>query len=572
MTWKMTEASSEIVKEYQESLKINKVLANILINRGISIELADKMINNPVELINSPFTLVNIDKAIDKLVECVDGKNTEIWIFADFDCDGVTSGYVPTDYLRKVTDNEVHVYYPERRDGYGLSMEFCEMLVERKKSEGIEDILVITVDNGITCIEEVDYLQENGIDIIITDHHEPKDIVPNCIIVNPHIEDDGTYHELSGCGVIYKLLKGMQDRLGITSADIDDYLYVVAIGTIADMMPMTPENIGIVRLGLEQLNNKKTRPENFKEFLNYIGKDKVNPSDIAWELAPRINACGRMGDIDKAAMLFFMADGPKEDLKDLIIEIEELNEERKALSKKAKQEIAKQDFDSNYACVYNASKFPGGLSGIIAGKISEVNKKVAFSVAGDEILSGSARSIKGIDLQPLLKKEKEKGNIIDFGGHEAAAGFTVKEEKLHDFQESVEEYLKNIYSMLGVDIEEREHVLKIDCNILLSDIKKDVFEQINLLPYDRDIFSAPVLSIKNLEVEKVKASRNNEENICLSVKDLKGNKADIWAWGFGSVYEDLGNPKMIDLAGNVERNFMNKNSFTFKVEDMRESI
>src|SRR5690606_15541582 len=216
----------------------------------------------------------------------------------------------------------------------------------------IKNMMVITVDNGTSSVEEVEFLKENKIDVVITDHHMPKDTLPNCTIVNPHLTNDPVYHHLSGCGTVFKVIQIIEDAIGIKEKISPQYLFAVALGTIADMMPMTPENIAFSRLGLNQINGKNC-PKTWKYFKKHLGKKKLSPLDVAWDIGPRLNACGRMGQIDKGAILFFMNDDDDEsDILNAIIEIEEINEERKAMTRKAEKEIEKIDYSKDSVCLF----------------------------------------------------------------------------------------------------------------------------------------------------------------------------------------------------------------------------
>ena len=335
-------------------------------------------------------------------------------------------------------------------------------------------------------------------------------------------------------------------------------------------MPMTPENIAFVKLGLGQVNSADC-PKAMKHFKDFIGIKQLNASDIAWEVGPRLNACGRMGDIDKGAMLFYMdEDDKKADIMNIIIEIEELNQERKNLTKQAMKELAEIDFTNDYVCIFDASKYPGGIAGIIAGKMVETYGKVSLVVSGEDTLVGSARSHEGFNLQEILEKQVQEGNILSFGGHEMAAGFSVKKSKLDSLRKSLNKELKEIYENLETQ-EIEEEILDIDCEIDLDCINQIVYENINEFPYDKSTFAAPVFALTNLQVLKWRASKNNENNICLTVQDVNGKQMDIWAWRLGETYKALGEPKFIDLAGKIEQNFMNKRQYTLNIIDIRES-
>lgn len=571
MKWNIKKTDEALLKKYQEELNIDEILAKILINRNVDIKTADVLLNNPEKAMQDPYLLLHAEKAATEIIDAVE-KDSEIWVFADYDVDGITSGFVITDFLRRTTNNNIYVYYPERDNGYGLNMEFCHAIAKRKEEENIKNMMVITVDNGTSSVEEVEFLKENKIDVVITDHHMPKDTLPNCTIVNPHLTNDPVYHHLSGCGTVFKVIQIIEDAIGIKEKISPQYLFAVALGTIADMMPMTPENIAFSRLGLKQINGKNC-PKTWKYFKKHLGKKKLGPLDVAWDIGPRLNACGRMGQIDKGAILFFMNDDDDEsDILNAIIEIEEINEERKAMTRKAEKEIEKIDYSKDSACLFDASEYPSGISGIIASRITEKHGKVALVYASKDgkVATGSARAPEGIDLQPILQQEVEKGNLISFGGHQSAAGFRLDMEKIDALKESLNKALKEVYKEHYGDEAPTQEIF-IDHEIDLSKLNKDTYESIHLFPYDKSEFPSPLFAIRNLEVIDWRTSRNNENNICLTVKDENGKEMDIWAWRMGEKFKEIDKEKKIDIAGKIEQSFINKKQYTMNIIDIRES-
>lgn len=572
MNWKLKTPNILQVKKFARTLNISDLMAKVLLNRGVDIELADFLLNKPEGLLEDPSLIVNASAVADKIIEYLDKPNAEIWIFADYDVDGITSGFVMTDFLRRVTDNEVYIYYPDRDEHYGMNMNFCENIVARKHHDNV-DILVVTVDNGVACIKEVEYLQKYGVEVVVTDHHQPQPTLPDCLICDPYI-GPGVGHHLAGVGIAWKVCQLIDRKLIDVKLDhsiINEYLYAVAIGTVADVMPLVPENIALVNMGLAQLNDKAFHdcPKPMQLFKERLEKETLTATDIAWDVAPKLNACGRMGDIQKAAVLFYMNDCEKHEIIDALLEINEVNEDRKAHTKRAERAIDKLNFDHDQICIFDANDFPAGVAGPIAGKIAEKFNKPAFVLQGDEILAGSARSANGISLQALLANEVANKNIIMFGGHDAACGLKLNADKVFDFKRSMNEQIEKMIANNEIVVAEEELVL--DCEISLADINNNVLEQLNVIPYDKNTMPAPTFILRNLEVVLMSASKNNENNICLTLKDTEGNTAKIWAWKFGEQYKAMGSPKRIDLAGSIDKDFMNKRRPTLKVADMREA-
>lgn len=544
------------------------VLAKILVNRDVSVETAKQIMEQPDNLLEDPAGIYCIDDAAEQIADCLHDENSSIHIFADYDVDGITSGFVIGRFLSayKKTEN-VHVFWPDRADGYGLNMAYCQRLVKEKTGR----VMVITVDNGISKKEEVAYLKANGIEVVITDHHQPQaDLLPDCIVCDPHMSEKSAGHHLCGCGVAWKVCQRVEDIMA-RKYNYDSgrtllwsMLYAVAIGTIADVMPLTPENIAIIRLGMDQLNSRRG-PKNFSYLKRMIAKNKWTPDDIAWEIAPRMNACGRMGDIGTAVEFVLGEDYEDAELNTLYLNVEEMSEQRKKISKEADKVANKQDYSDTEICLFDASEYPKGILGIIAGKIADKQKKPAFAYIIDEDgkAKGSARS-NTVELIKLLQEEKEKGTLLEFGGHNFACAFGLMQDNLQKFLDDMNESIK-AYDMPTTS---EEPELLLDCALNLSDIRYSLFDAINKLPYDSNSFRKPTFLFQGLMVETYKKSGNNPDNIQFTLND--GNQEmKIWGWQMGNKYEELGKPQVIDLAATMDIDFTNRKRITLKILDLR---
>jgi single-stranded-DNA-specific exonuclease len=344
------------------------------------------------------------------------------------------------------------------------------------------------------------------------------------------------------------------------------YLAPVAIGTIADVMPMSLENIALIKYGLVIINSDNC-PNGIKAMKDYMGKQVLTSEDIAWEIAPKINACGRMGDIYLASKIFFEDLKFGETMDDVVNQIEVLNSERKDFTKKAKAFVDKTDCSNDTICMIDASEYPKGIAGIIANKFIEKYNKLTIVLAGEgDKMVGSARSIDGINLQKILKAEFEKGNIVEYGGHEVAAGLTIKKEKFEELKFGISKAVDEIIKSLP-EKKSEEPELIIDELIQLQHINQATYDLVNSVPYDNKTFSAPVFALIDVAVEKFSISKNNPDNICFTINDDSGKK-DIWAWGFAPIYKKLGQPNKLHIAGTVERDFMKPKTFTLKIIDI----
>lgn len=572
MKWNYKELNEIKYKKLQKVENVSELLAQVLANKDIDIETVNSLINEPVEkfiqIQDEYVKPENLILAAETIKLYAENKNAEIWIFADYDTDGLTSGYIMTDFLRKVTNNPVYVYYPEKQEGYGLSMPFCKDLLDHKKACK-KDLLVVTVDNGTSCNTEVDFLKNNDIEVIITDHHQPKESLPNCVIYNPQIfKDTDAGKELAGCGVAFKVIHEVERLMGFDDYTVTaHYMPYVAIGTIADMMPMRGENPYFVRMGFNAIaydqDNEFAPLKVWKDKLGIQG-DTFTPKDVSWTIAPRLNSCGRMGDITKGASILFSTD--EDTVIDMAIEIDKLDKKRKNYTKKVFEDIKKNDdqFTDRAVCTFDCTGYPAGIAGSVANKMLETYSKPSFvfSLVGDNYV-GSARSFESMPLTDLMKKELAEGNILTYGGHKQACGFEFGKDKLTDLVNSLDIAIRNASAVVEGDT---EPTIDIDACINLDDVNRVNYEQLANYVFGGE----PIFAFKNLKVTEVKYSKNNPSNVCFKIAYRKYG-FDIWAWGMADLYKEIGSPKTIDIAGNIDANFMSPGKYTVRVLDFKQS-
>jgi single-stranded-DNA-specific exonuclease len=373
MVWRRkTEITNEEVIKVANELNINELMARILLNRGMDIDNINTIVNEPYNAFIEPSEFTNAEKAAKRIAEYCKNENAIIWIFGDYDVDGFTSVYTMASALSEVAKCEVRYYFPERSEGYGLSLDFCKAFIEEDIDN--DNKLVITVDNGISCLKEIEYLQNNGIEVIVTDHHVAKDNVPNCLIVDAHNHNEPeTFKHLAGCGVAFKVAQLVQREFNVYN--MAKYTFATAIGTIADAVPMSIENIAFIKYGLDIINSDEC-PKGIKALKRFLGKDVITSSDIAWDIAPRLNACSRMGDVYLGSKVFFTDD--VENIDDLVVEIDEINTHRKNATKNIEKYIDKLNVKptDTVCCVdLTSTDCPEGLVGIAATKITEKFKR-----------------------------------------------------------------------------------------------------------------------------------------------------------------------------------------------------
>ena len=531
-----------------------ELIKRVLINRGYDIEIIDALLNvgysQELPMYND---LTNVNIGAD-IIESHIANGSNIFIFGDYDSDGVNSSYILSDAINQIIFNEdstatISVKLPERTEGYGLNINWCKSIVENKDN----DTLVITVDNGIAQEREVAYLLENGIDVLITDHHQPNGHTPKDVFIIDafHNNDDENNKGLCGAGVAFKLAMTLLDRYELSNRDELYYKYLihVAIATITDSMPMTIENIKYVYNGIELLKDGygSTAIDYYRTFNS--NTDLV-PKDIAFSLGPQINSCGRMNNTG-LALDYLFAD--EDDVEDLYNALVNTNDERKAKTKKA-LEIAEEMINIKEPVIAIQLGEVEGIAGIIASNLSDKYSRcsIVFSQV-DNVLVGSARSDGYINLLSVLKQiEHESDYIVKLGGHANACGITIKQSAFDEFKKAINEKIFHIIASNPVETKTTDVNVVVDDIITVADLNKDNCEAIRPLYFFTE--STPVFAIKDVTINKVKYSGNNPNNVQFFISDKHG-KFDFWTWGIGEQYKALGEPKLVTLIGELDNKF-----------------
>ena len=571
------EIDNKDIKKLAVKYKTTEKIIKLLLNRGYKEEELGKYIQKDDYYV-APFdSITNCTEAATIIKSYLEDDEATIYTFGDYDVDGVMSRNTVEGIflaIKESIDSKVTLKYktPNRVEGYGLGMEWCKKTFPRKTTKRI---LVITVDNGITKKEEVAYLQSKGVEVIITDHHAPKKgQVPDCLIVDPWLNDLNDDNALGLCGaaVAYKICGRLLELYEDDSNFILNYLPNAAIATITDMMPATQENIGLVSYGLWLIKNGYAS-EAINHYKAYVNKE-ITVKDIAFEIGPQINACGRMGNIELATNFMFATD--EDELEYFYNEMINLNEERKVLEKKIVENIFAQDFSNDLMVIVNVPEL-GGLGGTVASKVVEHFRKPCILLSGNgEVLHGSARSFGGISLHALFSDEVKKGNIVDFGGHHAAAGITVRADKIDDLRKSINHTLASlILELSSEEVIEKEPVIEVDDIINLKDITRSTIAPYSELVFFGD-FKEPVFALMNLDVIEARSSSNNPDHLCLNLQDstVKAVKnrygklvgKELWIWNKMPAYKEIGEPKKVNLIGKIVPDFRNPKYYSFEVE------
>lgn len=458
------------VRQVAQQRNIPMIIANILLNRGIAPADMNSFMAKSLRDVLNPMDMLDMDKAASRICTALE-KKEKIVVYGDYDVDGITSTALLYDFL-KSNGADVIYYIPDRKDeGYGINI----MAVNKLIRQGMK--LLITVDCGITAIGEVEFAKLQGMDVIITDHHTCKERIPDAAdaVVNPKREDDEYgFDGLAGVGVAFKLALALAMKLGLKTGSVfAQYADLAAIGTIADVVPLVNENRIIVDKGLQLLQNPK-RP-GIRELLRVAGMEnkKLNAGTVAFSLAPRMNAAGRLGTAVTAVELLLTQDDAK--AAEIAAELDRENRERQdteqTINREAIEMIAKDpNFDKKKVIVLAKEGWHNGVIGIVASRLVELYYKPTILISlADGVGKGSGRSIEGFNLFDALNDSDEL--LTNFGGHSVAAGLGINEENIEKFTEKINKYADSV-----MNEKDMVPVVRVDCmlggqNLNLATVK-----------------------------------------------------------------------------------------------------
>ena len=540
--WQIYETEKEKVEKVEKQYQINKLLATILVNRDIISENEVRLFLNPTRTdFYDPFLITDMEIAVERIIKARDN-NEKVTIYGDYDVDGITSITVLKSFLKDI-GLEADTYIPNRlEEGYGLN----KNAINKIAKSGCK--LMITVDCGISGIEEIAYANSLGIQTIVTDHHEAGNELPNAIAVIDNKRKDSKYpfRELAGVGVVFKLIQALGIKLGLKEEAYLKYLDIVCVGTISDIVPLVDENRVITKLGLMLI--KQTKNIGLKSIINSSGYSKIDSNTISFGVAPRVNACGRMGKAEEALELFLSQN--INEVNELTKKLNEHNRERqeteKAIFESAVKTIEKEKLNENKAIVVGGENWHHGVIGIVSSKITEMYFKpsILLSFEEDGIGKGSGRSIPGFDLHEALMQCLD--TIEKFGGHSMAVGITIRKENLDKFRKEFEAIAteKNIDEIIPI--------INIDAKVNLSDINKEMVNSLKQLEPFGEGNKMPVFAFKNLKIDSIRALSEGK-HLKLTLKD---NNYMINAIGFniGHLAEEYRIGDKVDVAGVLEIN------------------
>ena len=562
--WEYYKENNDEADRLQEKFKINRLLATILANRGITEEKARVFLEPTRNDFHDPFNMPDMDKAVERILKAKENKEKVI-IYGDYDVDGITSITVLKSFLKDI-GIEAAEYIPNRlNEGHGLNKEAIEKVAEEKYS------LMITVDCGITGIEEIEYAKQYGIETIVTDHHEPTNELPQAVAVVDCKRKDNKYpfRELAGVGVVFKLTQAIGITLKLQEKEYLKYLDIVALGTISDIVPLVDENRVITKLGLKLI--EQTRNYGLKALVNSNGYGRIDSTSISYGVAPKINACGRMGFANKALKLLLSKniDEATEKLTDII----KFNNERQSLERKiydeAIEKIEKEHLDNREisGIVLGGYGWHTGVIGIVASKITDLYYKPCILICFDEdsdIGKGSGRSIPGFDLHDALMKCTD---ILEgFGGHSMAVGVAVSKNNFDNLKEKFEKLTNE------ADIQNVVPVINIDMLLNIDEVTKSMVESLNLLEPYGEANKMPIFAFKNLKIDSIRALTEGK-HLKLTLKSNNNTYVDAIGFNLGYMVEEYRIGDRVDVVGNLEINSFNGvDSIQINLKDLMKTI
>jgi len=535
------------------------VIEKVLENRGYD-ELKE------LEHLHDPFMFKGMEIAVKRIDEAIKNKD-RIIVFGDYDVDGISGTAIMVSVLKKLNANVSYRLPNRTSDGYGLSEKFIDEFIEKKID------LIITVDCGVSCANEIDKAKKHGIDVIITDHHTiPKNIPTSVVcILHPKLENsEYPYRELTGAGVSLKLAEALIYTY-FKKADhsyLDELINLASLGTIADLGPLNGENRLIVKKGLENL--MKTKSKGLKKIIDLsLTKDKetLDSYTIGFRIAPRINAAGRIGD-PYIALSLLLENDDETKINFLGNSLDDLNRQRQDMTERAMMEAETHILESKkmpYILIAESTEWHVGILGLVAGKLTEKYglPSVIMQDLGENLV-GSARSPKVFNITEALSSCSNL--LINFGGHSQAAGFTVKKENLQQFKKAISSYAES--NLKKVDL---KPVIEIDCELTSQDIGTDLFEEIERLAPFGIGNEKPKFIVNGVTPFFINTVGHNNNHLKLTAKI--GDK-DISAIAFqmGSFSDEVRKHKKIDMVCHLEKNIWNnRETLNLHVLDIRVS-
>lgn len=539
--WKMKEQADEKeVRAFMEESGSSEVFASLCVQRGIKNLVDLKRMTEPdLSLLHDPFLLFEIEKTVERITEAV-LEGQQITIYGDYDADGITSTALLLETL-EMLGATVDYYIPNRfTEGYGPNPEAFQQIIDQGSR------LIITCDNGVQGHEAVELADSQGVDVIVTDHHELPEVLPKAYsIIHPaHPEGSYPFKELAGVGVSFKLAHALMEELPFESLDL------VALGTVADLVSLTDENHIMVKYGMQALS--ETARPGLRAIYEESRTDyqHIDEVSIGFRIAPRLNASGRMADAEQAVQL--LTTHSQEEAQARAAELERLNNERKTVTDQVFQEIESQINKDAKVNVIAGEGFHEGVLGIVASRLVETTGKpsLVFNIDPDsQSAKGSGRSLGKFNLFRSLDEYSEL--FTKYGGHEMAAGMTLPVENLTELSDRLDQYVTDHYAP-----EDISQLLEIDLKVEPEDFSLETVREINSLePYGTD-HSAPLFLFENRQASNMRRIGSDQSHLKFQIESGE-ELLDCIAFSLGHLTDYLGDDPALDIVGEVSVNEWN---------------
>jgi single-stranded-DNA-specific exonuclease len=556
------EPDPELLQDISAKVRLDKTVVKILFNRQIDNADAIRQFLQPsLNDLQDPFTMYGMEKAVSRILEAL-RSNEKIMVYGDYDVDGITAASLLYLVLNKLGAQVIY-YLPNRLvEGYGLSIDG----IREASAKGVG--LIISVDTGVTAVEEVKYAASLGIECILTDHHEPGEVLPEPVaLVNPK-QKDCAYAggELSGVGVAFKLAQALYQRLQQDQVELEEHLDLVALGTAADIVPLIGENRILTKFGIRQISRTTKPGLKSLTFVSGLMGKEIGTGQVVFILAPRINAVGRLGDAEMAIRLLTTKD--ERVAADIARQLDRENQRRKNIDEKTLNEALEQiresvDLNKDRAIILASEGWHQGVIGIVASRLVEKFHLPTIMIAIDNGEGkGSARSIPGFHLCNALKECEDL--LLRYGGHKYAAGLTIDPKNIDRFRDR----MKNVSGRLLTD-DDLVAKLYIDSEIELSSISNHFLDVLETFAPFGPQNMRPVFLTRNCEIigQPYCVGKNH-----LKMKVRKGEAVfDVIGFGFGDWVRQLsGRGNLVDIVYVIEYNSFNEHTrIQLRLKDMR---
>lgn len=546
--WSVAKVNKERAIAMANSLEIPPLLAMMLDIRGITKE--ENVINFLQENkeFSDPFLMKDMDKAVERITTAVEN-GEKICVYGDYDADGVTSTSLLYSYLRDSLGADVMFYIPTRTgEGYGMN----KGAVDKIHSLGVT--LIITVDNGISAREEIDYANSLGIDTVITDHHMLSGAIPKAVaVVNAHQQDDKSpFKDFSGVGVAFKLVMAIEGEYADVDSLLENFSDIATLGTIGDIVPLVGENRTLVKNGLRHIQNSDRIGINAMKQESGIAEKEINSSNVAFTLVPRINAGGRLGSSEKSVNLLLTED--EDEAVTIADKLGMDNRERQSIEKEILASIDEEvrktpNIVNDKILVFAGKGWHQGVVGIAASRIKDIYDKptIIIGIDDDGVARGSGRSVEGFSLCDAVFACSE--HLTHYGGHPMAVGISLEKEKINDFRKAINAYCK--------DIKMPYNILHIDCKLNPNQLDLSILDCLSYIEPCGASNPSPIFGLYNMTIIATKEIGNGK-HMRITLSRGQG-QVPVYAVYFNHNFQSCSyrNGDIVDVAVSLDRNIYN---------------